>query len=551
MNKDWWKWGDPAELKHFNDYPGMKTYLEERWNTHFKHELTPPTQFNIPVLSEKKTDEIKDIFASLTTKKISFKTEDRVKFALGKSYYDIIRICSGAAFTVPDVVITPHSHDEVDYILYQASLHNVHIIPFGGGTNVVGALSMDNLSQRSEIKCCLNLQHMDKLVHLDEQNMTATFQAGILGPKLEKILNAKGYTLGHFPQSFEYSSLGGWVVTRSAGQESTHYGKIEDIVEGLKVSTPVGTIHTPHFTHEAGGVNIMPLFVGSEGTLGVVTEVRVKIRRKPKTHRWVIALLPSFEAGASVMKELIQKDIRPSVVRLSDFTETSIFSKMSSKTPQNFWEQLKKDAQKMILKYKNLTEPNLMMMRFEEGLTPATSLALVAKDTIQAKGGMLVSNEIGEHWEEGRFKLPYLRDTLVEHGVFIDTYETIVPWDQVHKIHKNINQELKKCKAFHKDKGIFMTHISHIYGAGACLYFTAITRMNNGQEIEQWKEIKTLVMDVIMQHHGAVSHHHGVGLDHQKWYLKFSDPLSLEVLKSVKQKLDPKNILHPGKLFNA
>jgi alkyldihydroxyacetonephosphate synthase len=552
MIKDWWKWGDHTQLKNIDDYPKMKAYLEDRWGITLKFDFTPPASMELPQIPEKKKEQIRDIFASIPTRKISFKNEDRLKFALGKSYYDVIRICKGGNIDGPDAVITPVQHKDVEYILAQASEHNVAVIPFGGGTNVVGALTLSSISSKYAHKICINLSEMNKLIHLDETCMTATFQAGIFGPALEKILQEKGFTLGHFPQSFEYSSLGGWVVTRSAGQESTHYGKIEDLVEGLTIATPTGTIKTPHFTHEAAGINIMQLFVGSEGTLGVVTEVRVKIRKKPKTHRWVIGLLPDFESGKSALKEMIQQDIRPSVVRFSDFSETSMFSKLASATvEEGLIGTLKKEAQKWLLKYKNLEQPNLMILRFEEMLSSTSALAVNAKNIIESKGGMLLGNTIGENWEHSRFALPYLRDTLVEHRIFIDTYETIVPWDQVVPLHDALIKELNRNAAFGKEKGIFMAHISHVYPVGACVYFTVITKMQAGKEIEQWQEIKTLMTDTILRHEGSVSHHHGVGLDHQKWYLNNSDPLSLEVLKAVKQRLDPKGILNPGKLFHV
>jgi alkyldihydroxyacetonephosphate synthase len=551
MIKDWWKWGDPQKLKHLDDYPKLKLWLEEKWDARLRQEFSPPARFEIAPVSEKKKEQIRDIFASITSKRISFKENDRLRYSLGKSYFDIIKICKGSGFDVPDAVISPISHDEVEYILLQASQHEVAIIPFGGGTNVVGALTLQ-AGLKQPYKVCIYLGLLDKLIELDTTGMTATFQAGIMGPKMESLLNKQGYTLGHFPQSFEYSSLGGWVVTRSAGQESTHYGKIEDLVEGLKVATPIGTVHTPQFTHEAGGVNLMQLFVGSEGSLGIVTEVRVKIRKQPKAHRWVIALLPSFDAGAKVLQSLIQHDVRPSVVRMSDYTETSLFSKLSATTEsEGLMDHLKKEVQKMVLKYKNLEQPNLLILRFEEVLASAATQVVKTKELVEQFGGMLLGQEIGENWAHNRFGLPYLRDTLIEHRIFIDTYETIVPWDKVITLHQALHANLRKSSAFGKDKGIFLGHISHIYPVGACLYFTVLTRMHAGNELEQWQEIKQIVTDTIMKHHGAVSHHHGVGSDHQKWYLKYSDPLSLDILRTVKQKLDPKGILNPGKLFHA
>jgi alkyldihydroxyacetonephosphate synthase len=553
MNRDWWKWGDPKEAKHINEYPKLKSFLETRWSTTLKEEFIPPAKFDIPAVAEKKKEQIKDIFATISPKKISFKDDDRLQVALGKSYYDVIRICQGKGFFVPDLVISPTSHEEIQYILTEASFNNIQIIPFGGGSNVVGALSLDKLQKSPEIKCTINLRNYNKLIRLDETHHTATFEAGILGPELEKILNARGFTLGHFPQSFEYSTLGGWVVTRSAGQESSYYGKIEDLVEHLTVATPVGTLHSNEFTHDAAGINLLNLFVGSEGTLGIVTEVTVRIRKMPRHHRWVVALFPTFEDGSAYLKQLAQAQVKPSVVRLSDANETQLFSKIASSDdqPKTLFDDLKKEAQKIFLQWKNLSQPCLLIMRFAENEFNVSPQVLYAKGLVEKYKGMLAPTTIGDTWAEGRFKTPYLRDTFVEHAIFIDTMETLVHWKDTVKLHAALTRELKRSKAFQKENGIFLAHISHIYPNAACMYFTLITSMQRGKEVEQWQEIKELVSDTITQNNGSISHHHSVGADHQKWYLKYSDTLSLELLRAIKYKLDPKNIMNPGKLFNV
>jgi alkyldihydroxyacetonephosphate synthase len=551
MNRNWWKWGDPKEVKHINDYPKLVTFVEERWKTHLREDFFPPKRFELPQLSEKRKEQIKDIFASIYPKKISFNDNDRLFVSLGKSYYDVIRIFNGNGFVSPDVVITPTTHDEIQYILTQASANNVYIMPFGGGTNVVGALSMDNLASKPEIRCTLDLRKYKRLINIDEEHLTATFEAGILGPELEKILQAKGYTLGHFPQSFEYSTLGGWIVTRGAGQESTYYGKIEDLVEHIKVATPVGTLESNPFTHDASGINVLPFFVGSEGTLGVVTEVTIKIKKLPKSYRWIVGLFPTFQQGTDYLKELAQANIKPSVVRLSDANETNLFSKMSSSEEHpGLVNDLKKEAQKLVLQWKNLTEPCVLIMRFPQSEISVSSQVIFAKELVSKHKGMLAPTTIGDKWADNRFKLPYLRDTLVEHSIYIDTMETLVHWKDVTKLHQALTKELNKSLAFNKNKGIFLAHISHIYAGAACMYFTLITPMLKGREIEQWHELKDLVTNTIMQYGGSISHHHSVGADHQKWYKKYTDSLALDVLRAVKNKLDPKGIMNSGKLFS-
>lgn len=551
MHRDWWKWGDPKEVKHINDFPKLKTLVEERWKMHLREDFFPPKKFELPQLTEKKKEQIKDIFATIYPKKISFSDDDRLFVSLGKSYYDVIRIFNGSGFTSPDVVISPTTHEEIQYILTQASANNVQIIPFGGGTNVVGALSLDNLAGKQEIKCTLDLRKYKRLINIDEEHLTATFEAGIFGPELEKTLNAKGYTLGHFPQSFEFSTLGGWIVTRGAGQESTYYGKIEDLVEHIKVATPIGTLESNQFTHDASGINVLPFFVGSEGTLGVVTEITIKIKKLPKNYRWIVALFPTFQQGSNYLKTLAQAGVKPSVVRLSDANETNLFSKIASSAEHpGLLTDIKKEAQKIILQWKNLSEPCVLIMRFPQGEISVSSQVIFAKELVQKYKGMLAPATVGDKWAEQRFKTPYLRDTLVEHNIYIDTMETLVHWKDVNKLHQSLTKELNKSVAFNKNKGIFLAHISHIYPNAACMYFTLITPMLKGREVEQWQELKDLVTNTIMQHNASISHHHSVGADHQKWYKKYTDNLALEVLRAVKNKLDPKGIMNPGKLYS-
>jgi len=552
MINDWWKWGDPKASQQIGEYPKLKAEVEERWKVSIKEDFYPTVKFQPKPITEKEENTIRDIFATIPSTDISFKEEDRLAVALGKSYYDIIRIFKDSDVVLPDVVISPNSHDEIQYVLTQAVENNIYIIPFGGGTNVVGALSLDNLSLDTTIVCTLDLRKYNELIEIDETNMLATFQAGILGPKLEGILNKQGYTLGHFPQSFEFSTLGGWLVTRSAGQESTYFGKIENLVESIKVATPVGTIKSNSFSRDASGINVLPFFVGSEGTLGVVSEVTVKIQKLPQKYHWIVALFPSFEQGTNYLKDIIQSGVKPSVARLSDAPETRFFSKLSSsKNSTTLFDTFKKNAQKLILDWKNLTEPCALLLRIPEGDYSAFSQVLLAKRKVKKYEGMLAPATIGDKWAEGRFKQPYLRDSMIQHSIYVDTMETLVRWEDVSKLHAGLTEALSKSDDFNREKGILLTHISHIYPNAASMYFMLFTPMKKDRELEQWKAIKELVTDTIHKYNGTVSHHHSVGLDHQKWYLKQTDDLALDLLRSVKKRLDPKGIMNPGKLYSS
>ncbi len=551
MQKDWWKWGDLKEAQFIGDYPKLKSDVESLWGVNLKEDFYPPEKFDLPAVSEKLQNTIRDIFGSISSNNISFSEEDRLSVSLGKSYYDVIRIFKDPNITCPDVVIRPETHQDIQYILNQAHQNDIYIIPYGGGTNVVGALSLDGLEDSPEIKCTLDLRNYNNLIRIDEENLLATFEAGILGPKLEAELNKRGYTLGHFPQSFEFSTLGGWVVTRSAGQESTYYGKIENLVERIKVATPTGTIQSNTFSHDASGVNILPFFIGSEGTLGVVSEVTVRIQKKPKKFHWVVALFPTFEKGTAFLKELVQSGVRPSVARLSDVSETLFYSKLSKPKETGTLGKIKNEVQEAFLKFKNLSEPSALLLRFPESAYSNYSEVLFAQRLVKKHDGFVAPSSFSSDWEKNRFKHPYLRDTMVQHSIFVDTMETLVRWQDVPRLHQGLTQALKESDAFHRERGILLTHISHIYPNAASMYFMLFAPMKKDRELEQWKEIKELVTNTIVKYNGAVSHHHSVGSDHQKWYLEQTDKTALEMLKALKKTIDPKGIMNPGKLFSG
>lgn len=550
MINNWWKWGNPEKLKHVGDFPKLIELIEKEWNVKITENNLPTFRYNFKEISDNEQNNLINLFQFIPKSRISFKLEDRLYYGLGKSYYDVLKVYNYEKIGLPSIVLTPNNHEEVEKILKIASENKINIIPAGGSSNVVGALHIPDEKER--ISLLLNLRSMNKLIKLDKALHAATFEAGIFGPLLEEILNKEGYTLGHFPQSFEYSSLGGWVVTRSAGQNSTYFGKIEDLVEQVRVATPVGSLSTPHFTHDAEGINPLPLFVGSEGTLGVVTEVTVKIKKLSNRYRWICALAPDFKSGSEILQNIIQSDIKPSVVRLSDASETFFFTKLAHKEGEtSLLKTVKDKIQQYVLEYKNLSKPCLMMLRVEEPFTTKASDIVFIKNQITKNKGMIIPDKYGYEWEKTRFDTPYLRDSMVEHRIFIDTMETFVPWDKVQDMHTNMEKALRKSEDFGKDKGFILSHISHIYPQGACMYFILITHQKEGNELQQWKNIKRLVTDTFIENGGSVSHHHSVGADHQEWYLKKSDPLTLKIFKNIKETLDPNRIMNPGKLYDV
>lgn len=540
---DWWKWGEPEKRKTLTYYPKLKVHFEERFQTTFNKINKAPEFSQKENTQHESLQQFQTRFPKIKIRRDTF---SKLKKATGKSYFDLIAAYHQNKIHLPEFIICPTTQNELQEILQWASEQKIVIIPFGGGSNVVGAFAQKDYTEPFVI---IDLSTLNRLVNIDKQNHTATFEAGIYGPQLEEILQAEGFTMGHFPQSFEYSTLGGWIVTHSAGQESSHYGRIDDIVIAIKVISPHGTLQTSGYESDAEGVNIKSLFLGSEGTFGIVSEAKVRIHSLPETKKWVTAVFPSFKQGTTAIQELIQADIFPAVVRYSDEQETFFLSLLSHEIP-SFLSALKSSLTKSILQFKGIEKPSIMMLRFDGSTKEAALKAQIAKRIIKKHSGFLSGESLGKKWESSRFGLPYLRDDLIERGIFVDTMETVLPWDKIGNMKAELLANLQQSKAFGNKNGILLAHLSHVYTSSSSIYFTVITKQDNEHPFEQWHEIKDIVTNTIVANGGAVSHHHSIGRDHQKWYLQKTDKLTKEVLMAIKKTLDPDFILNPGKLFD-
>lgn len=540
---NFWRWGDPEKKVELSHFPKLKTFLENKFEKKLIPGLSiPPLQIPHPHFSQ---TQIQNFFPFLKPEQILPDNENRLKYSLGKSYHDIIRFITSQNFSIPDFILFPESENDILRILTEAEKHNIKIVTFSGGSNVVGAFD----TEKKYPLCMLNMQRLNRLVDIDEISHTATFETGIFGPQIEKILNEKGFTLGHFPQSFEYSTLGGWLALRSAGQESGLYGKIEDIVLQLKIITPAGIFENADFPRHASGIDFHQLFIGSEGMLGIITEAKLRIRKLPKKYLWKICLFKNFETGANALKEIAQSGIHPAIARLSDTQETQLLSLMSNKK-KNAAEKIYQSIFKSYLKSKNLSEPSILMMRFAVNNKSDETAANESQYIAKKFDAVSLPSSVAGNWETTRFSLPYLRDALIENRILIDTFETVTNWKNLIPLYQHIKNTLQKKSDSYLSGGILFCHISHIYETGASLYFTIIAPQKHGEEIKQWNELKTVVSDAIVEKDGAISHHHGIGKDHKHWYLQQLNPNAKKLLQAIKNYLDPRQILNPGKLFD-
>jgi alkyldihydroxyacetonephosphate synthase len=472
---------------------------------------------------------------------------ERAFHALGRSYFDLLRLRAGDLSVAPDTVLYPRSTDDVLAILSYASDREIAVVPFGGGTSVVGGVSAARGKFKSIVTVDLTL--MDKLLNVDPVARIATAQSGIYGPALEKALNAQGITLGHYPQSFEFSTLGGWIAHRGSGQQSGRYGRAENWLAGVKLATPTGLLTTDDFPASAAGPHLADLVAGSEGIFGIVTEARMHVRPAPEARNYYGYLFRDFETGAEAIRAAKQQNIPTAMLRLSDAEETRFYRAFSNLGKKR---GVRNQIEDFYLRSRGLAnKPSALIAGFEGSHEEAHAAHKQFGAIAKRFGALSLGAGQGKRWFEGRFHGPYMRDPMMDRGVGVDTLETATSWPNIKRLHAAVREALETNIAAtvpRGARGIVMAHISHVYRDGASLYFTYIfPRAVDG--IAQWRKIKTAASDAIAASGGTISHHHGVGEDHLPWIAREKGELGIEILRGIKRTLDPKGILNPGKLL--
>ncbi|HWC35319.1 MAG TPA: FAD-binding oxidoreductase [Mycobacteriales bacterium] len=468
----------------------------------------------------------------------------RAEHAGGQSYSDIIRRRRGDTSEAPDAIVLPRSPAEVAEVLRVCSEHRVAVVPWGGGTSVVGGLSP--LAGGCSAVVAVDLSGLDRLIGVDHVSRTATFEPGIRTPAAEAALAAHGLSLGHIPQSFERASLGGYVVTRSSGQASSGRGRIDDMVLGLRMATPSGELVLNPMPGSAAGPDLRRLVLGSEGTLGIVTELTVRVRPIPETTHYEAWVAPSWEAGARILRRLAQDGPKPDVLRLSDEDETTVSLAMSGTAGA------KKRVMDAWLRLRGIQGGCLVVTGFEGGSADVRYRRRGVRRVFRSEQAAPLGTGAGRSWEHNRFSGPYLRDTLLDEGVLAETLETATTWSQLQGLYDGVRAALSSTLTRDGRSPLIGCHISHVYPAGASLYFTVLAAAHPGGELEQWATAKAAANAAIVAAHGTVSHHHAVGTAHRDAVtpdLGGDDGVGIAALRAVKNALDPAGVLNPGKLL--
>jgi alkyldihydroxyacetonephosphate synthase len=459
---------------------------------------------------------------------------ERVNHAYGKYYSDLLNLRQNKVTFPPDAVIYPRSSVEIEELVDFCHHNKIALIPFGGNSSVTRGLEATNGGISLDVT-----RHLNTILEINELDSTVRVQAGMFGPEFEKQLNAKGYTCGHFPQSFEYSTVGGWVVTKGAGQQSTGYGKIEDMVLALKVVTPVGTINTRSYPRSSQGWDSIHTFMGSEGTLGVLTEVIMKIRKfRPENTSYTSFVFKNFEQATGAMRAIMQSQVgTPYLFRISDPYETDIAFKT-----KNFDGTF---ADKFVTALGYKAGQRCLMFVNVEGDKAYTCFVKKQVNKMARKfGAFKIGAKPTIQWLKQRYSSAYLRDPLMDLGIMTDTLESTVLWSNLHQVWKAAHDF-----ASLRPKTVLMVHISHVYENGANLYFTFLSPMQAGNEMDDYTQFHKGLVNAIQGAGGSLSHHHGVGRALAPWMEAQHGVEEMNFYRAVKKYFDPNNIMNPGNML--
>lgn len=457
---------------------------------------------------------------------------DRLLRAGGKSTPDLLRRRQPAQ-EAPDGVVLPETDEQVAALLAWCEENRVAVVPFGGGTSVVGGVDPDAGRFRAAIT--VDLRRMDALLDLDEVSQVATLGAGVTGPDAEALLGERGYSLGHFPQSFRFATIGGFAVTRSSGQASAGYGRFDDMVQALTLVTPRGIIEAGRSPKNAVGPDLRQLVMGSEGAFGIVTRVSVRVHRVPAATEYEAWRFNSFTDAAAAFRTVAQEGVMPTVMRVSDEVETAL----NLARPTEIGESSDED-----LPDKQVPGGCLAITTFEGSPTAVAARAGVVRELFAAAGGQSLGPGPAQAWEHGRFSAPYMRDALLDIGVGCETLETVTSWANLDALKAAVTAALS---ASLPEPTVVMCHISHTYATGASLYFTVVYRQD-GDPVDQWMVAKRAVTQAIADAGASITHHHAVGRDHRPWLSAEIGELGVDALRAVKDILDPAGVCNPGKL---
>lgn len=533
----WWGWGDPARPAALS--PAAERLLRER-------EILPDRSPDpVPSLQDVTLPDARDLPTAVLEAAergggVSTSAEDRIRHAAGQSYLDLLELRSGTLEAAPDAVITPASVESLPALLAACTAGRVAVVPFGGGTSVVGGVAP--LRGDCDRVIALDLVNL-RGFEVDPTSRVARIGAGLRGPEAEALLGTRGLTLGHFPQSFEYATIGGFAATRSAGQSSSGYGRFDSMVTGVSLVSPAGILATGPTPHTSIGPDLRELIIGSEGVFGVIPEVEVRVRPAPTTIRREAWIADSFAGGNLIVRQLAQAGALPTVIRVSDEAETTV--SFASSAPSG----LAGAAFRRYLAARGRSGGALMILSYEGAAADADRQRRQSTAVLRKGGAVYLGQSGGKGWARGRFEGPYLREHMMDRGALVETFETATDWTRHAALYREVIATTEAAMVRQGMNGIVMCHLSHAYPDGASLYFTVISSPGTAGGRASWPPVKAAALDAIHENGGTISHHHATGRDHRARVTGEIGSLGVDALRAVKERLDPAGIMNPGKLL--
>jgi alkyldihydroxyacetonephosphate synthase len=547
----WWGWGDEEVAFTHEDKPELGPFLERAIDIRVDGVAARPVGFDEldvpePTLA---ADLRAALEAAVGSPHVSTDALDRVVHARGKSLRDLVRHRAGDLGRLPDVVVRPGGEAELEALVRAVVDADVVAIPFGGGTNISGSLEAPAGEERTIVS--IDVGRMDRVLEIDDGSRLARIQAGAFGPDLERQLNARGWTVGHFPDSFTHSTLGGWIATRSSGMQSDKYGDVADLTRAVRVVTPAGTLVTRPVPHTSTGPSVREMVLGSEGRLGIISEATVHVHRVPERRTILGYLLPDWPRALEAMRAIAESDAAPSVTRVSDAPETR-FSFATRKAPTTL-DRLKSKGLQAFLERKpsfgDLDEMCLAFIGYEGSKAHVAAQRKLVGRIVSAHGGLCIGASPGELYDQKKFDTPYIRDYLLDRGALGDVSETSAPWSTLPGLYDNVMAAAHGAFADVGVRGYIMCHLSHSYHAGACLYFTfAFRPVGAGDGIDQYDRVKTAIQQTFIDSGATLSHHHAVGTEHAQWLEEDISAPGVAMLRALFDGMDPGANLNPGKI---
>ncbi len=533
------RWGDPAHPVKVT--PRGERFLLDTLGRPAPRPARSPSSIDVTE-SHLGQDDLDALAGCLGNAHVDASRAARLARAAGCSLGDYVDAREGSLDHLPDAVARPGSHDEVQSLLTLCQERGLAVVPFGGGTSVVGGVTP--LAGRHRAVVALDLARMIEVSHLDETSGLCVVQPGLTGPMLERWLEPRGLRWGHLPQSWERATIGGYAATRSAGQASSGYGRSNDTIEAVRLATPSGEVRLGRGPGSAAGPDLRQLVLGSEGVLGVITEITLRLRRLPAYEWYEGLLVPSFAAGVEALREIRQAGLHATVMRLSDEAETA--STLALSGPGGAVGQ----ALDRYLGARGVGHGAMVVLGWEHSSRAVgRSRRKAAWQILERHGAVTLGRRLGEAWRSHRYDGPYLRDTLLDRGYIVETLETATHWSGLLDLHADVHARLgDELREASGGRAFVMAHVSHVYDTGASLYFTALAPAAEDRRA-QWWSAKRAASEAITAAGATITHHHAVGTDHVAWMTEEIGDRGVEALTAVKKAWDPAGVLNPGKLI--